>query len=53
MEQALAFIMEQLNQISVRGFDVERVAEAKKAVRQIQTALLNAKNKASEEKATE
>lgn len=44
MNQTLAFILEQLNQISVRGYDVERVAAAKKAVMQIQNALLEAKN---------
>lgn len=51
MNQTLAFIMEQLNQISVRGYDVERVAAAKKAVMQIQNALLEAKNKEAKNEA--
>lgn len=52
MNQTLAFIMEQLNQISVRGYDVERVAAAKKAVMQIQNALLEAKNKEAKKNET-
>lgn len=43
MENVLAYIMEQLNHISVRGDDVERMCEVKKTIQQIQTAFADAK----------
>lgn len=39
----MAYIMEQLNQISVRGEDVECMYAAKQTIRKIQAALAEAK----------
>lgn len=44
MDKVLASIMEQLNQISVRGDDVERLAAAKHMLRQLQAASVKAKS---------
>ena len=44
MEQLLASILKLLDQISVRGDDVERLAAAKHMLRQLQAACEKAKN---------
>lgn len=43
MDKVLASIMEQLNQISVHGDDVERMYAVKHMVRQLQKAFAEAK----------
>ena len=43
MDKLLAAIMEQLNQISVQGDDVERMYAAKQMIRRIQDAVDAAK----------
>ena len=50
MEKVLASIMEQLNQISVHGDDVERMYAVKHMVRQLQTAFNKAKSDPAEGK---
>jgi len=44
MDKFISTILAQLNQISVRGEDVERLAAAKHMLRQLQTACEKAKN---------
>lgn len=56
MENILAEIMEQLNLISVRGDDAERIVFVKQRVMKIHDALMNAKAEAlakAEEQKTE
>lgn len=50
MEKVLAAILAQLNQISVHGDDVERLAAAKHMLRQLQTAFSKAKTDPAERK---
>ena len=49
MDKVLASIMEQLNQISVHGDDVERLCAVKHMVRQLQNAFSEAKAKQEQE----
>lgn len=45
MNRLLELLMQQLNQISVQGDDVERLAAARHLVRQLQAALVKAQSK--------